>query len=102
MLSQTSLDVVLGANGPVGIQLVELLVRRGRKVRAVSRSGRLETGCQPTFVESAATDDVDKEAMMRVEIVAADAADKEAMRKVFSGAERVFVAMGVDYTKQLR
>ena len=60
--------VVFGA-GPLGRAVVDELVRRGRSVRVVSRSGRME------------------DAPEEVEIVAADLYDPAAVRKTTQGAK---------------
>jgi nucleoside-diphosphate-sugar epimerase len=73
-----SLHVVFGATGGIGRTLTEELVRRGERVRAVSRSG--------TPVEGA-------------EAVAANALDPEAARPAAAGATVVYHCVNPGYTK---
>lgn len=63
--------VVVGASGGTGSALVSLLVRQGRRVRAVNRSGQMRV---PEGVE----------------VVAGDATDSERMRTVCKGAGVVY------------
>jgi nucleoside-diphosphate-sugar epimerase len=65
------LHVVIGASGGTGSVLVRELVARGRRVRAINRSGRVEV---PGGVE----------------VVAADAADPAQMRAACRGAAVVY------------
>ncbi len=65
------LHVVVGASGGAGSALVRELVARGRRVRAVNRSGRVD-------------------APAGVEVVAGDAADSGQMRAVCAGAAVVY------------
>jgi nucleoside-diphosphate-sugar epimerase len=70
--------VVVGASGGTGTALVRELVARGRRVRAVNRSGRM-----------AAPDGV--------EVLAGDATDAERMREVCRGAGVVYNAVNVPF-----
>jgi nucleoside-diphosphate-sugar epimerase len=70
--------VVVGASGGTGSALVRELVRRGRQVRAVNRSGRLR-------------------APDGVEVMAGDATDPERMREVCRGAGVVYNAVNVPF-----
>ncbi len=71
-----AVHVVVGASGGTGSALVRELVRRGRRVRAVNRSGRM------TAPEG-------------VEVAAADATDAAGMREVCRGAGVVYNAVNV-------
>ena len=70
------LHVVVGASGGTGSALVRELVTRGRRVRAVNRTGRAE-------------------APAGVEVVAGDATDPARMREVCQGAGVVYNAVNV-------
>jgi nucleoside-diphosphate-sugar epimerase len=70
--------VVVGASGGTGSALVRELVSRGRRVRAVNRSGRLP-------------------APEGVEVMAADATDPARMREVCRGAGVVYNAVNVPF-----
>jgi nucleoside-diphosphate-sugar epimerase len=72
--------VVVGASGGTGSALVRELVRRGRQVRAVNRSGRLR-------------------APDGVQVVAGDATDPERMREVCRGAGVVYNAVNVPFVQ---
>ena len=74
------LHVVVGASGGTGRALVRELVRRGRQVRAVNRSGRLA-------------------APAGVEMLAGDATDAERMREVCRGAGVVYNAVNVPFVQ---
>src|SRR6516162_7690418 len=73
-----SLHVVFGATGAIGGAVVGALVRAGRSVRAVSRSGRA-----PEEVQS----------------VAADAADPAQAAAAAAGASVVYHCASPPYTK---
>jgi nucleoside-diphosphate-sugar epimerase len=73
-----SLHVVFGATGGIGRALTEELVRRGERVRAVSRSGTAIAGA---------------------EAVAANALDPEAAAPAADGAEVVYHCVNPGYTK---
>jgi nucleoside-diphosphate-sugar epimerase len=73
-------DAVFGCNGPIGVGLMEELVRQGRQVRGVCRSGRSET---PPGAE----------------VVAGDAADAENARRLSEGAEIVYACVGIPYPR---
>ncbi len=72
--------VVVGASGGTGSALVRELVARGRRVRAVNRSGRL------TVPDG-------------VEVAVGDATDPERMREVCRGAGVVYNAVNVEFLK---
>ncbi len=72
------LHVVIGASGGTGTALVRELVRRGRRVRAVNRSGRMTL---PPGVEARA----------------GDATDADRMREVCRGAGVVYNAVNVPF-----
>jgi nucleoside-diphosphate-sugar epimerase len=72
------MHVVIGASGGTGSALVRELVRRGRQVRAVNRSGRLR-------------------APDEVQVMAGDATDPERMREVCRGAGVVYNAVNVPF-----
>ncbi|MDP9436562.1 MAG: NAD-dependent epimerase/dehydratase family protein, partial [Actinomycetota bacterium] len=72
--------VVVGASGGTGRALVRELVRRGRTVRAVNRSGRAD-------------------APPGVEVVAADATDPDRMREVCRGAGVVYNLVNPPFTR---
>ena len=76
MTDADGIHVVVGAIGGTGSALVRELVRRGRRVRAVHRSGRAA-------------------APEGVEVVAGDARDPERMREVCRGAGVVYNAVNV-------
>ena len=78
MSDADGLHVVVGASGGTGSALVRELLRRGRRVRAVNRSGRIEV---PPGVE----------------VRAADATDAEQMRQVCRGAGVVYNAVNVPF-----
>lgn len=75
----TSLQVVLGASGGIGTQLVQALAARGDRVRAVSRSGAVPAGAP--YVEG----------------LAADLATPEGARAATAGAAVVFHAAQPPY-----
>ena len=72
--------VVFGASGGVGSALVRELLARGRRVRAVSHSGR------GTFPEGA-------------EVVRGDALDAAGARKIGRGAAVIYHAVNVPYSQ---
>jgi nucleoside-diphosphate-sugar epimerase len=72
------LHVVVGASGGTGSALVRELLSRGRRVRAVNRSGRWM-------------------APANVEVVAGDATDPDRMREVCRGAGVVYNAVNVPF-----
>jgi len=74
------LHVVIGASGGTGSALVRELHGRGRRVRAVNRSGRLA-------------------APAGVEVVAGDATDADRMREVCRGAGVVYNAVNVPFQR---
>jgi nucleoside-diphosphate-sugar epimerase len=71
--------VVLGCNGPLGVELMATLHARGEDVRGVCRSGR-------------------SEAPKGVPIVRADAADARSVEEVCKDASVVYSAIGVEYS----
>lgn len=75
----TKVHVVIGASGATGGALVHELVRRGRRVRAVNRSGSAK-------------------APPGVEVVAGDATDPVRMREVCRGAGVVYNAVNPPFT----
>ena len=80
MKENNDLHVVLGASGGIGSALVEELVERGHRVRAVSRSG------DTTGIEG-------------VEGVNADVSTTEGVKVAVAGAAVVYHAAQPDYTK---
>lgn len=76
------LHVVIGASGGTGRALVRELHERGRRVRAVNRSGRAE-------------------APPGVEVVAADARDADQMRRVCRGATVVYNSVNPPFPQWL-
>lgn len=72
--------VVVGASGGTGSALVRELLRRGRRVRAINRSGYLE-------------------APPGVEVAAGDARNAERMREVCRGAGVVYNTVNVPFTQ---
>ncbi len=77
-MTNISSYVVLGASGGIGNAVVRELVARGKRVRAVNRSGRAEV---PSGVE----------------IVRGDVTDPDIMRDVCRGAAAVFQCANVPY-----
>jgi nucleoside-diphosphate-sugar epimerase len=75
--------VVLGAGGNIGTAVVHELVKRGRSVRGVSRSGRAKL---PGSVQQAA----------------ADAMDRESLAAAVEGATVVYHCIGVPYQQWSR
>lgn len=82
MISNTDLDqplhVVFGATGGIGRAVVEELVRRGRRVRAVSRDGARVDGAEP---------------------MAADASQPDAATAAAAGAAVVYHCVNPGYTQ---
>ena len=74
------LHVVVGGSGGTGSALVRELHGRGRRVRAVNRSGQME-------------------APAGVEVVAGDATDADRMREVCRGAGVVYNAVNVPFQR---
>jgi nucleoside-diphosphate-sugar epimerase len=81
MSSGNEVHVVLGATGGIGSALIEELVRRGHRVRAVSRSGSAPAGAES------------------VEAFRADVSKPEAARAACSGASVVYHAAQPPYTR---
>jgi nucleoside-diphosphate-sugar epimerase len=80
MTDAERLHVVVGASGGTGRALVRDLVARGRRVRAVHRSGRMR-------------------APDGVEVLAGDATDAARMREVCRGAGVVYNAVNVPFAR---
>jgi nucleoside-diphosphate-sugar epimerase len=78
MTDADKVHVVVGASGGTGSALVRELVGRGRRVRAVNRSGRMAVPAG-------------------VEVMAADATDAERMQEVCRGAGVVYNAVNVPF-----
>ncbi len=78
MTDADKVHVVVGASGGTGSALVRELVGRGRRVRAVNRSGRMTVPAG-------------------VEVVAADATDARRMQEVCRGAGVVYNAVNVPF-----
>jgi len=78
MSDADGVHVVVGASGGTGSALVRELVDRGRRVRAVNRSGRMAVPAG-------------------VEVMAADATDAQRMREVCRGAGVVYNAVNVPF-----
>ena len=76
-MSNSQLHVVFGA-GPVGLALAHELVRPGRSVRLVTRSGRGQS-------------------IRGVERAAADASDENQAATIAQGAQVIYHAVGADY-----
>ncbi len=74
------LHVVVGCNGPVGLELMRLLDGRGVRVRGLCRSGRAE-------------------APDGVEVLAVDIGDARGARDATADAEVIYSCVGVDYTR---
>ncbi len=79
MTDNNQLHVVFGT-GPVGLSVMDALVKRGRRVRMVNRSGRA------TVPEG-------------VEVVGGDAADPTFTREVSAGASVIYFALNPPYDK---
>jgi nucleoside-diphosphate-sugar epimerase len=80
MSDADGLHVVVGASGGTGGALVRELLRRGRRVRAVNRSGRMAVPPE-------------------VEVRAADATDAAQMQEVCRGAGVVYNAVNVPFVQ---
>ncbi len=80
MSDADGLHVVVGASGGTGSALVRELLRRGRRVRAVNRSGRIEVPAG-------------------VEVMAADATDADRMQEVCRGAGVVYNTVNVPFLR---
>src|SRR4051794_5344992 len=78
MSENDGLHVVFGASGGAGGAIVRELVARGKRVRAVTRSGRSDSSDG-------------------VEVVRADAADTVGARQACAGAAVVYHAVNVPY-----
>ncbi|SFU03344.1 Nucleoside-diphosphate-sugar epimerase [Geodermatophilus amargosae] len=78
MTDADKVHVVVGASGGTGSALVRELVGRGRRVRAVNRSGRMAVPAG-------------------VEVMAADATDARRMQEVCRGAGVVYNAVNVPF-----
>jgi nucleoside-diphosphate-sugar epimerase len=78
-MTDEGLHVVFGT-GPVGLAVMDELVRQGRRVRMVNRSGRAEVA-------------------EGVEIVGGDAADSTFTREVSAGASVVYFALNPPYDR---
>lgn len=83
MTGNNQLHVVFGANGGAGSAIVRELVRRGKQVRAVNRSGRANV---PQGVET----------------FKADAASPEEVRAALAGAAVVYHCVNVSYPHWFR
>jgi len=79
---RSDVHVVVGASGGTGSALVRELTRRGHRVRAVNRSGRM-------YVPAG------------VETVAGEASDRERMRQVCQGADVVYNAVNPPFPQWL-
>lgn len=80
MSSTDGAHVVVGASGGTGSALVRELVGRGRRVRAINRTGRLD-------------------APPGVEVAAGDARDADRMREVCRGAGVVYNTVNVPFAQ---
>ncbi len=80
MSESDRVHVVIGASGGTGSALVRELVDRGRRVRAVNRSGRMT-------------------APAGVQVLAGDATDPLRMREVCQGAAVVYNTVNVPFTR---
>ncbi|MFN8472245.1 MAG: NAD(P)H-binding protein [Anaerolineae bacterium] len=78
MENQTGLSVVLGATGGAGQAVVEELVKQGRPVRAVNRSGKADLPAS-------------------VEVAKADATNVDSLKAVCAGAAVVYHCVNVPY-----
>ena len=80
MIDAEKVHVVVGASGGCGSALVRELVRRGRRIRAVNRSGQMAVPAG-------------------VEVAAGDAADAGRMQEVCRGAGVVYNAVNVPFVQ---
>jgi hypothetical protein len=78
-MTDDELHVVFGT-GPVGLAVMDELVRQGKRVRMVNRSGRADVA-------------------EGVEVVGGDAADSEVSREVSAGASVVYFALNPPYDR---
>jgi nucleoside-diphosphate-sugar epimerase len=78
-VAENSIDVVFGG-GPLGLAVVETLAQRGRAVRLVTRSARVDT---PGGVQ----------------VVAGDVSDPERAAEAARGAATIYHCVGADYGK---
>src|SRR5919107_4877939 len=78
-MTDNELHVVFGT-GPVGLAVMDELVRKGRRVRMVNRSGRVDVA-------------------EGVEVVGGDAADPTFSREVSAGASVVYFALNPPYDR---
>jgi nucleoside-diphosphate-sugar epimerase len=78
-VAEISIDVVFGG-GPLGLAVVETLAQRGRAVRLVTRSARVDT---PGGVQ----------------VVAGDVSDPERAAEAARGAATIYHCVGADYGK---
>jgi nucleoside-diphosphate-sugar epimerase len=78
-MTDNELHVVFGT-GPVGLAVMDDLVRKGRRVRVVNRSGRADVA-------------------EGVEVVGGDAADSTFTREVSAGASVVYFALNPPYDR---
>src|SRR4051794_30371571 len=75
MNSANELHVIFGT-GPVGLAIMDELLVRGKRIRMVNRSGKINGAIAP-----------------KVEIVAGDATDPESARRACQGANVVYNAL---------
>ena len=76
----SELHVVVGCNGPVGIELVRQLRQAGHEVRGSCRSGRAQLAQGAT-------------------IAGGDISSADDARRICDGAHVVYSCVGVDYTR---
>jgi UDP-glucose 4-epimerase len=79
MAGMADLDVVTGGGGFIGSHLVDALLLRGRRVRAIDNFAVGRRGNLAQHKDNP-----------RLEVIAADVADAAAMRAAIGGADRVF------------
>lgn len=72
------LHVIIGCNGPVGVELAHQLVARGHRIRGICRTGRAE------FPPGA-------------EVMSGDATDSEEMRRLCADASVIYCCVGLPY-----
>ncbi len=82
MAYQTGMNVVLGATGGTGQAVVEELVRQGKPVRAVNRSGKADVPAG-------------------VEVVKGDAANVDSLKAACAGAAVVYHCVNIPYDRWL-
>lgn len=82
MANRTDINVVLGATGGTGQAVVEELVRQGKPVRAVNRSGKADVP-------------------VGVEVVKGDATNVASLQEVCAGASVVYHCVNVPYDRWL-